>query len=223
LRVYLQRCHAFGADVFILKDALGTENLEDLIEFLTGMVDSAKEIKDRSLELKSTAVSTAFAKVNALQKSASDNNPRRAPSLRTLPDIKNPDLKAFAEANLAAMHPNGSKSLTEVDDALTAINSNIDSMSQFWVSTSEAAQSFVANRPHLKTEEINQITAGWTRYQQAIENAIVSITKTNDAILVDAIGVDQGSQIKTTGWSTVVSWLMTYIGAKAKVTPKYRV
>jgi hypothetical protein len=69
LRVYLQKCHAFGADVFVLKDALGTEDAEDLIEFLVGMVDNAEELKNLSSQLKSTAVSTAFSKLNVLQKS----------------------------------------------------------------------------------------------------------------------------------------------------------
>jgi len=219
-RVYLQRCHAFGADVFILKDALGTENAEDLMEFLLGMVDSAEELKNLSSQLKSTAVSEAFSKVNSLQKSVSDPSTSvtpRASSTRAWLNIRNPDLKAFADANIASMHPDGSKSLNELDDALTAINSNIDAMSQFWVSTSEGCRSFVSDdRPHVTAEDVNQITTGWTRYQHAIEDAIVSITKTNDAILVEAIGAAQGCQVRNKGWTAIINWLMAYIGTKHK-------
>jgi hypothetical protein len=61
---YLQRCHAFGADISMLKDALETERTDDRAEFLTDMEASAKELRQISEKLhkKGSEVSVAFVK-----------------------------------------------------------------------------------------------------------------------------------------------------------------
>jgi hypothetical protein len=63
LRAYLQRCHAFGVDVLMLKDAL-VGNKEDLMEFLGEMVASANELRQLSETLKNRDISSSFSKEN---------------------------------------------------------------------------------------------------------------------------------------------------------------
>ena len=66
LRVYLQRCHAFGEDVSTLQDAFGTEDVADCLEFLTDMADSAKELRSPN----NKDVSAAFQSVKDLHTSS---------------------------------------------------------------------------------------------------------------------------------------------------------
>ena len=77
---YLQRCHAFGADISMLKDALETERTDDRAEFLTDMEASAKELLEISEKLreKGSEVSVAFVKerqglVEVLKASSTSN------------------------------------------------------------------------------------------------------------------------------------------------------
>lgn len=62
LRIYLQRCHGFGADVLTLKDALEQESKDDLVEFLVDMKASANELQEISTKLKDSDMSEAFSK-----------------------------------------------------------------------------------------------------------------------------------------------------------------
>ena len=69
LRIYLQRCHAFGADVFMLKEAFGTETTQDLTEFLGEMAASAEELQGHSKDLLENYASMEIPRVDALRMS----------------------------------------------------------------------------------------------------------------------------------------------------------
>src|SRR5271170_2100533 len=64
---YLKRCYAFGADVLLLTQALGTESREDCLEFLTDMKASAEELLTITHQLyrNSEGVVAGFAKDKA--------------------------------------------------------------------------------------------------------------------------------------------------------------
>jgi hypothetical protein len=69
LRIYLQRCHAFGADVFMLKEAFRTETAHDLTEFLSEMAASAEELRGYSKDLLENYISMEFPRVDTLRMS----------------------------------------------------------------------------------------------------------------------------------------------------------
>lgn len=60
LRIYFQKCHGFGEDVITLKDAVGSESDQDLLEFLDGMKTSANRILEISKKLDQSDMSAAF-------------------------------------------------------------------------------------------------------------------------------------------------------------------
>lgn len=58
IRIFLQQCHGFGSDVIVLKDSLGTENIEDCLAFLKEMSSSSIELLKRSKELAQICAAT---------------------------------------------------------------------------------------------------------------------------------------------------------------------
>jgi hypothetical protein len=95
-------------------------------------------------------------------------------------------LQAFIDTNLAAAAPDGNKALSEFKRSLARIYSNLVTLYQFWTNVSVKSRSYLS--ANITTKQAENITADWTRYQEAIEAAIVSITKTSDAVTVEAVG-----------------------------------
>lgn len=180
LRAYLQRCHGFGADVDTLKDALGEESKNDLLEFLKDMTASAEELRDISGNLKRTDMSVAFSKGGKPAGSAKDSN------LSATKGIQNDNLKAFIAALVGATKH---ISLSEIDAALSRIKLDTGILFQFWDDTSKGCATLVreitADRVGMTSADAERVTNNWSNYQEAIEKAILSVTKTADAILVE--------------------------------------
>jgi hypothetical protein len=213
---YLQRCHAFGEDVSMLKDALETERTDDRTEFLTDMQASAKELREASEKLreKASQVSVAFVNetrnlVEVLKVSSTSNCSQEemkiidfnrypesakpaSPVLSEVPKARNDELQAFIDANLAAAYPDGWKALFEADGALVKIAAKLDTICQFWGYTSDRCQrylvEFTADGHKNTPGQADQMIASWKQYKEPIEKAISFIAKTNDAIPVQAVG-----------------------------------
>ncbi|PVG00275.1 hypothetical protein CPB86DRAFT_236386 [Serendipita vermifera] len=181
LRVYLQRCHSFGEDVATLKDAIGGHSKEALIEFLGDMRESANELRQVSKKLNENDMSKAFSM------GIPDGATRQA-SISFI-KIDNENWKAFV-ACLGSVPQSSLDLIRSIDTALAHITSHVGRMSEFWEHTYKACDAIITESPNKKVfmtvEDANTIAENWKGYQSAMEKAIVSITKTNDAILVAA-------------------------------------
>jgi len=76
-----------------------------------------------------------------------------------------------------------------MDAALSRVKSTTDALFQFWNDTAEGCELLIkeveANSTGLTTADARRIASNWEGYQIAIENAIFSVTKTSDAILIE--------------------------------------
>ena len=117
------------------------------------------------------------------------NNAIRRPSTGGRREVRDKDSQTFVDANVHAANPNGEQSLSDLDGALAGIKSKLDACSQFWTTTSQQCRAYLelttSGRPSITPNEVEGIIESWTRYQESIEGAIVSITKTSDAMLVE--------------------------------------
>ncbi|PVG00274.1 hypothetical protein CPB86DRAFT_729877 [Serendipita vermifera] len=181
LRVYLQRCRSFGEDVLMLKDALGEESKKDLIGFLSEMKASALELQEMSGQLKNKDTSEALSK--AVVSNMTERSTNFSPE-----GIQNTNLRAF----IAFVGKYERKSLQELDKALPRLTSNIETVYRIWELTSKGCSSLIADLNdrgyNITVADIEGITFNWKGYQEGIDKAIVSITKSSDAILVTASG-----------------------------------
>ena len=231
---YLQRCHAFGEDVSMLKDALETERTDDRTEFLTDMQASAEELREASEKLreKASQVSVAFVNetrnlVEVLKMSSTSNCWREemkiidfnryqesakpaSPVSSDVPKARNDGLQAFIDTNLAAAYPDGWKALFETDGALVKIAAKLDTICQFWGYTSDRCQryliEFTADEHKNTPGQADQMIASWREYKEPIERAISSVAKTNDAIPVQAVGAPAANR-RTSSYS-FFEWVM---------------
>lgn len=100
---------------------------------------------------------------------------------------RDPNLKAFVTA------VGGSKShktVLAIDAALVSTKSNLESAFEFWGTTftqcNSLIEQFKSGQVKVAAKDADKIVSDWTGYQEAIDKAIVSITMTDDAILVEA-------------------------------------
>jgi len=187
LCAYLYRCYAFAADAFKLNKLLGDAKVKEKKEILTDMVESAKELRRLSEELMERKARGSFLSASASDASTSDDDRPKWPRL----DIAN--LQAFVDTHFAPeSSESANKALQGVDDALAEIDANIDNMLEFWEFTAEACQLYLETPSPMTDEEATTVTKRWTRYRQALERAILLVTRMNDVILVDPVAIDQG-------------------------------
>ena len=105
------------------------------------------------------------------------------------PRLKIANLQAFVDTHFVPASSEGAnKALQGVDDALAEIDVNIDDMWEFWEFTTEACQPYLKTPSRMTDKEATTVTKDWTRYRQAIERAILIVTRMNDVILVDPVG-----------------------------------
>jgi len=97
--------------------------------------------------------------------------------------------QAFVEANIAAIRPDGWKSLDDTIDALDNMNLILTQFIQYWQSTSESCRLHILNGSiNIKPAEAESFATKWRTNRVALEGAILAIAKSCDAILVDAVG-----------------------------------
>lgn len=187
IRDHLQGCHAFATDVFIVEGLLGPKEAGELRDILGDMEKSAEEQRERWQNLKNVK--------NIITLGNGDNH-SSTPAIampKEVADIHDIDLKAWVEHNFAAAFPDKGSSAAEFKEALTKISTDIDDISKFWENT----QNYCQKIQGLKGDQImskgdaKKFTQEWLKYQKATEEAIVSITKTNVAILVEPTAVQK--------------------------------
>jgi len=97
--------------------------------------------------------------------------------------------QAFVEANIAAIRPDGLKALEMSIHALDTINLTLAQFVQYWQAGSESCRLFILNgRINIKPAEAAMFATKWRANMVALENAILTIAKSCDAVLVNAVG-----------------------------------
>jgi len=97
--------------------------------------------------------------------------------------------QAFVEANIAAIRPDGWKSLDDTINALDNMNSMLTQFIQYWQATSKSCQLYILNRSiNIKPAEAESFATKWRANRAALDGAILAIAKSCDAVLVDAVG-----------------------------------
>ena len=104
----------------------------------------------------------------------------------SIKDIQNGHLKTFV---VAVVGLGKHQSLVEIDKALLNSKSNLEKISLFWDETSKGCSALVENirnkGTNLTAVDAEEIVSKWKVYQEKILAAVLSITKTADAILVE--------------------------------------
>lgn len=99
---------------------------------------------------------------------------------------------AFVEANLAIVRPDGTKALHATRDSMAEIAYVLRTIHKFWQFTSTKCEDYITESltgtPNLTMEQAAQFAAAWKGYQAALKEALTSVARSCDAILVDAVG-----------------------------------
>jgi len=97
--------------------------------------------------------------------------------------------QAFVEANIAAIRPDGRKSLDDTIDALDNMNLMLTQFIRYWQATSESCRLYILNGSiNIKPAEAESLATKWRANKAALEGAILAIAKSCDAVLIDAVG-----------------------------------
>ena len=133
-----------------------------------------------------------------------------------VPKARNDELQAFVDVHLAAVYPDGWKALCQTDDALVNIVNKFETICRFWKYTLERCQLYLTESAaggHKKMPaQAEQMITDWKGYQEQIESAIVSVAKTNDAILVQAAAASGSTDPPTV--STASEGFFVWLGKK---------
>jgi len=99
------------------------------------------------------------------------------------------ETRAWVDANLAAVHPDGSKALHDTYSAVASITNTLKWFHELWVWVSQQCHS-----PKITAADAAVIASKWEGDKEAVKNAINQIAKSSDAILVHAIGAPRPRQ-----------------------------
>ncbi|KIM79353.1 hypothetical protein PILCRDRAFT_823602 [Piloderma croceum F 1598] len=190
IKTFFQNCQAFGSDVSNLKESLGTESAEDCIELLGEMSDGAVYLLEQAEELLDGSKNATKELARGAPGFAQHLQQATRISDVTSPLVSN-ETASFIAANLAAAYPNGSKALSDTQVSLNGITSSLETIRQFWESTSKNCQMAVSHRRlNITAHQAEVLAERWQGYQLALSDSINSITKTCDA-LVHPVGAPQ--------------------------------
>jgi len=202
IKIFFQKCHSFGSDVSKLKESLGTESANDCMEFLDDMSGVAVDLLAQTQELLDDSGSAAkefeqrvpgFSQHLQQATRASDEKFPVSQATSPLPSSHHSNETAsFIAANLAAAYPDGSKALDDTQMSLDGITSSLETIKQFWESTSNSCQIAVKHgRLNITVRQAEILAERWEGYQRALRDSINSITKTGDVLLVSPLGAPQ--------------------------------
>jgi hypothetical protein len=105
------------------------------------------------------------------------------------PSKADKETQAFIEANFAAICPDGLKALSMAVNALDSSSSMLAQFVRYWQATSESCRLYILNGSiNIKPAEAVTFATKWRANRVALEGAILIITKSCDAVLVDAVG-----------------------------------
>jgi hypothetical protein len=99
------------------------------------------------------------------------------------------ETQAFVEASIAAIHPDGQKSLDNTIGALDKTISMLTQFIQYWQSSTKSCQTFILpGSINIKPKKAERLATEWRANRAALEGAILGIAKSCDAVLIDAVG-----------------------------------
>jgi len=99
------------------------------------------------------------------------------------------ETQAFVEASIAAIHPDGQKSLDHTIGALDKMILMLTQFIQYWQSSTKSSQLFILHGSiNIRPKTAERLATQWRANKVALEVATLGIAKSCDAVLVDAVG-----------------------------------
>lgn len=176
LRVYLQRCHAFTADVLVTKTLLDGGTQAYSAEFLGNMKARADELRGSSGDLKGSEIFTISSQERKPDETGGIAN-------NNLGFVAVKGTNPFS-ANTFVVNSSANIFFSEVEIAFRIMRSNLNVLFQFWDETFKAYSLLLkeinAYESSIVRSGAERIEISWRPYQETIEKAILSIAQTAD-------------------------------------------
>lgn len=202
----LNKCRSFGADVQLLRTSLLTATKSDIGDLLEEMLAKCKQ--DATMAAQLTA---GHSNVLAVYLQYRDNfryhldHPKSQPmksllfkSSRHQPTgpTGSPQPKllehGFFEDSIASLHPDGNQAMAAFESAMEEIHANLSRLSIFLTAQHLFCQRGLDSLYHpshsLTPRQLQEYADSWVTYQSALMKAIKDITRTCDAVMIDAVG-----------------------------------
>jgi hypothetical protein len=108
------------------------------------------------------------------------------------------------DQSIATLYPNPEEVLPAYDASVRAIDDTFLEIELFWEDQTTLFGAFLSQSPSaspimIGKTDINSLADTWRDYRDALDDAIVSISSTNDAIMVNAVGAPRERDIRLEG------------------------
>ncbi|CAG7848399.1 SubName: Full=Uncharacterized protein {ECO:0000313/EMBL:CCA73658.1} [Serendipita indica DSM 11827] len=98
----------------------------------------------------------------------------------------------FFEDSIASLHPDGNQAMAAFESAMEEIHANLSRLSIFLTAQHLFCQRGLDSLYHpshsLTPRQLQEYADSWVTYQSALMKAIKDITRTCDAVMIDAVG-----------------------------------